>query len=102
MQKEYTGLDIIKDYYEKKSKIKFLVVSADRKEDVIKDDLAVAGYIEKSFHFDYDFLYNEVIRIKKEIEDERYNARDNKYHNLAYIDLNSLFDEDELNTIRRN
>lgn len=63
---KYTGLDIIKDYYNKKSNVKFLVISADRKEDVIRDGLEVAGYIKKPFT-DYEIIYDELVRIKKEI-----------------------------------
>ena len=98
---KYTGLDIIKNYFEKKSPIKFLVVSADRKQDVIKDGLEVAGYIEKSFSFDYESIYSEIKRIKHDIDNEKYNEWNNKYHKLEYIDLKSLFDEDELNTLRK-
>lgn len=98
---QYTGLEIIKNYYEKKSKIRFLVVSADKKEDVINDGLEVAGYIEKTFSFDYGFLYNELKRIKQDISDEKYNEWDKKYHTLEYIDLRTLFDEDERNTLKK-
>lgn len=98
---KYTGLDIIKNYFEKKSPIKFLVVSADRKQEVIKDGLEVAGYIEKSFSFDYESIYSEIKRIKHDIDNEKYNEWNNKYHKLEYIDLKSLFDEDELNTLRK-
>ena len=98
---KYTGLDIIKNYFEKKSPIKFLVVSADRKQDVIKDGLEIAGYIEKSFSFDYESIYSEIKRIKHDIDNEKYNEWNNKYHKLEYIDLKSLFDEDELNTLRK-
>ena len=98
---KYTGLDIIKNYFEKKSPIKFLVVSADRKQDVITDGLQVAGYIEKSFSFDYESIYGEIKRIKRDIDNEKYNEWNNKYHKLEYIDLKSLFEEDELNTLRK-
>ena len=98
---KYTGLDIIKNYFEKKSPIKFLVVSADRKQDVINDGLEVAGYIEKSFSFDYESIYSEIKRIKHDIDNEKYNEWNNKYHKLEYIDLKSLFDEDELNTLKK-
>ncbi len=98
---KYTGLDIIKNYFENKSPIKFLVVSADRKQDVIKDGLEIAGYIEKSFSFDYETIYSEIKRIKHDIDNEKYNEWNNKYHKLEYIDLKSLFDEDELNTLRK-
>lgn len=96
---KYTGLDIIKDYYKKKSNIKFLVVSADRKIDTINNGLEVAGYIEKGFSFDYELIYDELKRIKKDIIDEEYNNWDKKYHTLEYIDLYSIFNEEEKVTL---
>ena len=98
---KYTGLDIIKNYFEKKSPVKFLVVSADRKQDVIKDGLEVAGYIEKAFSFKYELIYDELIRIKKQIIDEEYNNWDKKYHTLEHIDLYSVFNEDERATLNK-
>jgi DNA-binding NarL/FixJ family response regulator len=64
---KYTGLDIIKKYANKNDSPEFLVVSADRKEDVIRDGLDVAGYVQKGFNFDYDLILKEVRRIKAEI-----------------------------------
>lgn len=96
---KYTGLDIIKDYSKKKSNIKFLVVSADRKIDTINNGLEVAGYIEKGFSFDYELIYTELKRIKRDIIDEEYNNWDKKYHTLEYIDLYSIFNEDEKATL---
>ena len=96
---KYTGLNIIKDYYKKKSNIKFLVVSADRKIDTINNGLEVAGYIEKGFSFDYELIYDELKRIKKDIIDEDYNNWDKKYHTLEYIDLYSIFNEEEKVTL---
>ena len=55
----YTGLDIIKKYNDANSKIKFLVISADYKKDVITDELNVAGYIKKPFN-DYKVIYDEL------------------------------------------
>lgn len=92
---KYTGLDIIKDYFEKKSPIKFLVVSADRKIETIKNGLEVAGYIEKDFSFEYELIYTELKRIKNDIIDEEYNNWDKKYHTLEYINLYSVFNEEE-------
>lgn len=92
---KYTGLDIIKNYFEKKSPVQFLVVSADIKNDVIRNGLEVAGYIQKGFPFDYELIYNELKRIKKDIIDEEYNNWDKKYHTLEYIDLYSIFNEEE-------
>ena len=92
---KYTGLDIIKDYYNKKSPIKFLVISADIKENVIRDDIEVAGYIKKPFSFESDLIYTELKRIKKEIIEEEYNNWDKKYHTLEHLDLYSIFNEEE-------
>lgn len=64
----YTGLDIIK-YYSKKNKlVKFLVISADIKEDVIKDGIEVAGYIQKGKSFNYAEIIKELRKIKYEIK----------------------------------
>ena len=97
---KYTGLDIIKDYFAKNSKIKFLVVSADRKEDVIRDGLEVAGYIEKSFSFNYELIYTELKRIKKIIYDEEYNNWDERYHHKEYIDLFMYFTQEERDLLK--
>lgn len=83
---KYTGLDIIKDYFNKKSKVEFLVISADFERDVITDELKVAGYIKKPFN-DYEIIYKELKRIKREINDKEYKEWDEKYHNLEVIDV---------------
>lgn len=83
---KYTGLDIIKDYFKKKSKVEFLVISADFERDVITDGLKVAGYIKKPFN-DYEIIYNELKRIKREINDKEYKEWDEKYHNLEVVDV---------------
>lgn len=62
----WTGLEIIKDYFSKGTGPEFLVISADRKEDVITGNLKVAGYIKKPF-VDYELIYTELRRIKKQI-----------------------------------
>lgn len=68
----YTGLDIIKDYKGKKNCPEFLVISADKKEDVIKDEdnLKIGGYIKKPF-FDYSLIINELRKIKEKIIKEQ-------------------------------
>lgn len=66
----YTGLDIIKKYYGTKNSPKFLVISADREQDVIRNEVKVAGYIEKPFT-NYNIMYESLIKIKKELEDKR-------------------------------
>ena len=59
---KYSGLDIIKKYYSNNSQVKFLVISADYKEDVITNGLKVAGYIKKPFD-NYEIIYNELKEI---------------------------------------
>ena len=57
-------LDIIKGYYSKRTGPEFLVISADKKDDVITGSLKVAGYIKKPFE-NYELIYTELKRIKK-------------------------------------
>ena len=83
---KYTGLDIIKDYFKKNSKVAFLVVSADLKKDVITNGLEVAGYIQKPIE-NYELIYNELKRIKREINESEYKEWDEKYHNLEIVDV---------------
>lgn len=83
---KYTGLDIIKDYFKKNSKVAFLVVSADLKKDVITNGLEVAGYIQKPIE-NYELIYNELKRIKREINEREYKEQDEKYHNLEIVDV---------------
>ena len=90
----YTGLDIIKKYNDANSKIKFLVISADYKKDVITDELNVAGYIKKPFN-DYKVIYDELKRIKKEINESEYKEWLEKYHNLEVRDINNYFTEED-------
>ena len=84
---KYTGLEIIKKYFSNNSKVEFLVISADYKEDVIKDGLEVAGYIRKTFD-DYKIIYDELKRIKNIIIEKQYKDWDKKYHNLEIIYIN--------------
>lgn len=67
----YTGLDIIKEYSTKKNSPQFLVISADNKEDVIKDGIKVAGYIQKVIGFNYEMILTELRRIKNEINSNK-------------------------------
>lgn len=64
---KYTGLEIIKNYIEKINHPEFLVISADRKEDVITNNLKIGGYIKKPF-LDYEIIVKELRRIKKHIK----------------------------------
>lgn len=85
---KYSGLDIIKNYYNNNSQVKFLVISADYKEDVINDGLEVAGYIKKPFK-DYEIIYNELKRIKKNIIiSKQHQEWREKYYNLEIININ--------------
>lgn len=85
---KYSGLDIIKNYYNNNSQVEFLVISADYKEDVINDGLEVAGYIKKPFK-DYEIIYNELKRIKKNIIiSKQYQEWREKYYNLEIININ--------------
>lgn len=63
---KYTGLDIIKDYQNKKGAPEFLVISADEERVVIRDGLKVAGYIKKPF-LSYEIILEELRRIKGEL-----------------------------------
>lgn len=95
----YTGLDIIRDYFDKKSNVKFLVISADEKVEVINNGLEVAGYIKKPFT-DYEIVYDEVKRIKKLIIDEEYSNWDKKYHHKEYIELFSDFSSEDRDKLK--
>jgi CheY-like chemotaxis protein len=63
---KYTGLDIIKNYQNKKEAPEFLVISADEERSVIRDGLEVAGYIKKPF-LSYEIIVEELRRIKGEL-----------------------------------
>lgn len=63
---KYTGLDIIKDYKNKKGAPEFLVIAADEERAVIRDGLKVAGYIKKPFS-SYEIIAEELTRIKGEL-----------------------------------
>lgn len=97
---KYTGLDIIKDYFNKKSKVEFLVISADFERDVITDELKVAGYIKKPFS-DYEIIYKELKRIKREINDKEYKEWDEKYHNLELIDVRKHLSSKDIKILKK-
>lgn len=97
---KYTGLDIIKDYFNKKSKVEFLVISADFEKDVITDGLEVAGYINKPFN-DYEIIYKELKRIKREINDKEYKEWDEKYHNLEVIDVKKHLSSKDIKILKK-
>ena len=61
----YSGLKIIEDYSNKKERPEFLVISADEKDDVIKNDVKIGGYINKPFN-NYSIIIEDPRRIKAE------------------------------------
>lgn len=91
---KYTGLDIIKKYFNDNNKVKFLVISADYKEDVIRDGLEVAGYIKKPVD-DYKIIYDELKRIKKGLSENEFEKWLEKYHSLEIKDINNYFTDDD-------
>ena len=91
---KYTVLNIIKKYFSNNSNVEFLVISADYKEDVIKDEIDVAGYIKKPFD-DYKIIYDELKRIKNLIIEKQYKEWDKKYHNLEIIDINKYLTQND-------
>lgn len=97
---KYTGLDIIKDYFEKNRKVAFLVISADFKRDVINNGLEVAGYIKKPIN-DYEVIYNELKRIKRELNDREYKEWDEKYHNLEIVDVKKHLSMNDRRILKR-
>ena len=103
---KYTGLDIIKEYYKKSKGPEFLVISADRKQDVINNGLEVAGYIQKTY-MDYDNIYDELKRIKEEIKNKKNNSSlefekwKERYWNDKVMDLTKHLNKKELKTIEK-
>lgn len=97
---KYTGLDIIKKYSENKIAPEFLVISADRKQDIIGDELKVAGYIEKPFE-NYDIVYANLRKIKKELEHKKYLKWNDEYHNKEIVELKKHFTDEELKIIEK-
>ena len=61
---KYSGLDIIKEYTEKGSLPKFLVISASKKEDINLKETNVEGYIKKPF-INYSVIIKELKQIKQ-------------------------------------
>ncbi len=98
---KYTGLDIIKDYSNKNNSPKFLVISADVKEDVIKNGTEVAGYIQKGVPFNYEEIVNELKRIKRELENKKYLEWDAKYHNLEILNIRKMLSFKEKRILRK-
>ncbi len=97
---KYTGLDIIKNYFKKNKKLAFLVISADYKGNVINDGLEVAGYINKPIN-DYEEIYTELKRIKKELENKKYLEWDEKYRNLEILNIKKLLNLKEKKILKK-
>lgn len=96
----YTGLDIIKSYFTKNKDIAFLVISADNKSDVINGGLEVAGYIKKPVN-DYEEIYTELKRIKRELENKKYLEWDEKYHNLEILNIRKMLSFKEKRILKK-
>lgn len=96
----YTGLDIIKKYYGTKNSPEFLVISADREQDVITDEIKVAGYIKKPF-IDYNITYESLIKIRNQLIDKEYLEWNDRYHNNEIIELNKYFIDKEFKTMEK-
>lgn len=61
---KYTGLDIIKQYTKIKGSPKFLVISADKQEDFIHEDVKFDGFIQKPC-WNFDEIIYQLRKIKK-------------------------------------
>ena len=96
----YTGLDIIKSYFTKNKDVAFLVISADKKSDVINGGLEVAGYIKKPVN-DYEEIYTELKRIKRELENKKYLEWDEKYHNLEILNIRKMLSFKEKRILKK-
>ena len=96
----YTGLDIIKSYFAKNKDVAFLVISADNKSDVINGGLEVAGYIKKPIN-DYEEIYTELKRIKRELENKKYLEWDEKYHNLEILNIRKMLSFKEKRLLKK-
>ena len=101
---KYTGLDIIKKYYKKEKSPEFLVISADREQNVITNGLEVAGYIQKP-SIDYENIYKELKRIKGEMKNSRKNSDFEKwqerYWNDKVIDINKYLTKKDCKVLKR-
>lgn len=97
---KYTGLDIIRNYFIKNKSLQFLVISADDKKEVINNGLEVAGYIKKPFS-DYEQIYIELKRIKRELEEREYIEWDEKYHNEEIVQVKKLLNWKDKRILKR-
>lgn len=97
---KYTGLDIIRDYQNKKDAPQFLVVSADEERNVIKDGIKVAGYIKKPFS-DYEILIKELRKIKNKTNEFDYDEWYETYHNKEIFDIKKYLDKKDMKIIHK-
>lgn len=63
---KYTGLEIIKYYMSQGNSPHFLVISADDRSYILKDQLRLGGYIKKPI-MDYSVIIKDLRRIRLEI-----------------------------------
>lgn len=98
--RRYTGLDIIKSYYANKKGPAFLVISADTKEEVINNGLEVAGYIKKPFT-DFNKIYEEVRKVKKELDNKKYSDWNEKYHKEEILKIKDLITLKDRRTLKK-
>ncbi|HBC85030.1 MAG TPA: hypothetical protein DCZ30_06510 [Clostridiales bacterium] len=98
---KYTGLDIIKEYSTRKDSPKFLVISVDTREKIIRDGLEVAGYIQKGIPFNYEEIVDELRRIKRELENKKYLEWDEKYHNLEILNIRKMLSFKEKRLLKK-
>ena len=96
----YTGLEIIKNYFTQNKDVSFLVISADDKSDVINGGLEVAGYIKKPVK-NYEEIYTELKRIKRELEHKKYLEWDEKYHNLEILNIRRMLSFKEKRILKK-
>lgn len=97
---KYTGLDIIKNYQNKKDAPQFLVVSADEERNVIRDGIKIAGYIKKPFS-DYEILIKELRRIKIKTKKFDYDEWYEEYHNKEIFDIKKYLDKKDMKIIQK-
>lgn len=113
---KYTGLDIIKQYATPDNSPYFLVISAEKKEEIIQEDVEVAGYIQKNGLLDYELIYNELKKIKADIEEKEKNkiqqwrVEFNKstgekwqdiYRNDRIIDIGKYLDDEDIKLLNK-
>lgn len=71
----FTGLEVIRRYANQKNAPDFLIISADKKEVIIREnpDIDISGYIEKPFS-DFQLIIHELTKIQKRRERKKRNG----------------------------